>query len=148
MMGRKELHIGPGAASLLLVAVVVSMGVLALMAMMDVRSDVRMTERSEQAVVAQYDASAKAERDLAQLDAVVAQALAGEHDEDASLDELLEDRLPEGMEIEDDIVSWDVEVSGTSVLHCAARVSEDTGVGRVTWVTHCFESMVGAVSMD
>ena len=41
-MKRREIHIGPGAPSLLLVVVVVGMSVLGLLALMSARSDAKL----------------------------------------------------------------------------------------------------------
>ena len=145
-MKRRSFHIGPGAASLLLVAVVVSMAILGLLAMMNVRSDVKLTERSTAAITAQYDASAQAERELATLDAAVTSVLPAA-DTEAFLTALA-DALPETMSLNDDIVSWDVTISETSVLHCAVQVSQSHGPDRLAWVRHQVENSIGSDMMD
>ena len=146
-MERKDFHIGPGAASLILVAVVVSMAVLGLLAVLDVRSDTKLTDRSTAMVEAQYGASAQAERDLAELDAVLLSAHREAQDDETFLS-LVEERLPEYMTLDGDQVSWEREAGESSVLSCTVTVRNTGASDRVTWTKHLFESNVGAADMD
>ena len=146
MMERKDFHLGPGAASLILVAVVISMAVLGLLAVLNVRNDAGLTDRSTTLIAGQYEASATAESDLARLDAAVTLARQGAEDDDTFLGQLA-DALPENMTLDGDIVSWDVTADGAA-LHCEVRVSNTAAADRLTWIAHTFESSVGDVELD
>lgn len=147
MMERKDFHLGPGAASLILVAVVITMAVLGLLSVLNVRSDVNLTRRSTQLITAQYDASAQAEADLARLDAVLVSARAQAQD-DGSFLSLLAENLPEDMSVDGDLVSWDITVNDQSSLHCEVRVKNTAAADRLTWHCHAFVSSVGDVEME
>lgn len=106
-MERKDFHLGPGAASLILVVVVISMSILGLLSVLNVRSDVRLTERSSALIAAQYDAAVQAERDLMLLDSAVLQARAAATEPDGFFT-VLSSLLPQHMSLNDDVVSWAV----------------------------------------
>ena len=100
-MKRRGMHIGPGAPSLLLVVVVVSMSVLGLLALMSARSDAKLAARSRSFVEAEYEISARAEYTLAELDEVLAECVGAE-----DVLAAVAARLPEGFEMDGNIVSW------------------------------------------
>lgn len=146
-MKKHDFHIGPGAASLILVAVVVSMGILGLLTMVTVHTDVTISQRSLEAVEAQYKASVQAEKDLQGLDEIVVQLLRETQDDDAFY-EKLEMRLPVGMEIDENTISWDVPVLEQSVLHCSVKVSNSVKTDRILWVKHQYESFMDTSTFD
>lgn len=133
-MKRREIHIGPGAPSLLLVVVVVGMSVLGLLALMSARSDAKLAERSRSFVEAEYEISARAEETLAALDAVLAQC-AGEVDYLAAVAA----RLPEGLSMEGNLVSWTEAGEVGRSLFCAVELSPAGEQPRYRWREHSFQ---------
>lgn len=138
-MKRREYRIGPGAASLLLVVVVVSMSVLGLLALINARGDQKLTERGVQFAASEYTASAQAERRLAELDGVLALCArrAGSHEEYMNL--VLEE-LPDGMKMEENIVSWEQESEYGRTLICGVEINPLGAQDRYTWKQHMFIS--------
>lgn len=137
-MRSREFHIGPGATSLILVAVVLCMGVLGILGLANSRNDARMAERSivmAEGVSTLYDRS---ERALASLDEVVAlwQQSAGE-------EAALRAQLPAGMTLEESVVSWQETNDLGQKLWCAARIGESGQTPRLTWMKHYIETEAG-----
>ena len=64
-MNRREYRIGPGAASLMLLVVVLSMIVLGMLALMSAHSDENLSRRSAEVAVEVAELNAAAERTLA-----------------------------------------------------------------------------------
>lgn len=141
-MKRREYRIGPGAASLLLVVVVVSMSVLGLLALINARGDHKLTERGVQFAVSEYTASAQAEHRLAELDGVLAMCArqAGSEEE---YRRLVSENLPAGMEMEADVVSWEQDSQHGRTLMCAVKIEPLEAGARYTWREHAFAAVEG-----
>lgn len=136
-MKRRNFYIGPGAASLLLVIVVVSMSVLGLLALMSARSDEKLMQRNRDFVTAEYETSARAERSLAQLDGLLADCARAASTDAAYLAQVAQ-ALPEGMEMSGRMVFW-TEVSALGRgLHCAVEIEELGAQPRFSWREHLF----------
>lgn len=136
-MKKRNFFIGPGAASLLLVVVVVSMSVLGLLAMMSARSDARLAERSVTYTQAQYGAMAESERSLAALDAVLLRCGRDAAD-DASYLAALEAHMPSGMILDGRTVRWTEDTGAGKMLYCAADVAPLGDFPRCAWTEHLF----------
>lgn len=134
-MNRRRFQIGPGAASLILIIVVLSMSVLGVMALMNARSDVKLSDRSLSVTGEVYALNGAAEESLAGLDAVLAACAAEETDPAAYLARV-EPRLPEGMTLDGDMVSWTEEGAGGRVLECAVQLTAPGDAARFAWVRH------------
>ena len=134
---------GPGAASLILIVVILSMSVLGMLALMSARSDMALTRRSAQVIQAVYELNAEAERRFAALDDAVAALKGGEADEAALLSRLA-DRLPAGMSLRDGVVSW-TEEDELRRLSCAVRVNPTDGADRLQWVEHSLTALTEEV---
>ena len=143
-MKRREYHIGPGAASLLLVIVAVSLSVLALLALIDARSDHKLTERSIQFATSQYVSAASAERKLAELDAVLASCAEKSQDHESFLAAVME-KLPAGMEMHGDTVSWEEPTASGGTLACTVAIREPGSMPRYVWQEHMF---IGEINED
>ena len=143
-MKRKDYHIGPGAVSLLLVVVIVSMSVLGLLALISARSNYKLTERAVAFAVAERTASANAERTLAELDAIVA-SCAEKAEDDAEYLRLIAEELPVGMQLEERIVSWLESAGNGRVLQCAVEVQAMGDSPRVEWTMHAFVAENGDI---
>lgn len=136
-MKRRSFYIGPGAASLLLVIVVVSMSVLGLLALMSARSDERLMQRNRDFVAAEYETSARAERRLAELDALLADC-ASSASTDGEYLALVAGGLPEGMTLSERTVSWMEEGALGRRLNCSVEIHELGAPERFSWTGHAF----------
>ena len=72
MRRKSNVSFGPGAASLILIVVILSMGVLGMLALMNARNDAQLSRSSIEVVAAGYALNDRAERSVAKLDAVLA----------------------------------------------------------------------------
>ena len=133
-MNRKDYHIGPGAASLMLIVVVMGMSVLGVLAMMNARGDNRLSMRSAEVAEQAYGLSSAAEESLAALDAVLADC-AEQAEDDESWLKLVADALPEGMTLTDRTVSW-TEEGGERKMLCAVELADFGEAPRARWTEH------------
>jgi len=134
MKHKNSLSFGPGAASLILIVVILSMSVLGMLALMNARNDARLSERSTAVVIAGYDLNDKAERRFAALDGVAAQCAAASDADEAYL-AAVKGLLPEGMLMDGRIVSWE-ETDGLRTLNCAVEVMPLGDGERLVWRDH------------
>lgn len=133
-MNRRHFQIGPGAASLLLIAVVLCMSVLGVLSLVSAMGDARLSSRSAQ--MAQYmgEVNASSERSLALLDGALV-ACADAADDSAYLD-AVQAVLPDGMSLDGHLVSW-VEASGEGhFVECKAQIAPLGDFPRVQWTEH------------
>lgn len=111
-MNERRMKMAPGAAMLILILVVLTVSMLGVLTLMSARGDLTLSERSARLTEATCRLNAKAERTLAQLDALNA-ACGG--DETA-----LRAALPEGVTLDaQGTFVWREEVNGRA-LECAA----------------------------
>ena len=101
-MNKRKIALGPGAASLILIVVVLSLCMMAMLTQISARNDYNLCTRSAEMVQRVYELNARSEQKLAELDAllVTAQKDAG------SMEEYLEkvsSLLPEGMTLEEKV---------------------------------------------
>lgn len=134
-MNRRNYHIGPGAASLMLIVVALSMSALGMLALMSARNDEQLSERGVEVVEQVYTLTTAAERSLASLDAVLAQC-ALEAEDDAAWLSLIDQRLPVGMTRRDREISWTVQTTEERSILCAVELAEHGEVPRTHWVRH------------
>lgn len=152
-MNRREFQIGPGAASLMLIVVVLSMSVLGMLTLMNARSDERLSARSVEVAEEIYRLDTRAEGSLAALDAVLC-ALAQEASGEDEFRALLAERLPEGMSLEGATVRWQETDGGTKTLVCAAEIAPLGSFPRCRMIEHRLQSGMeddeaeGAESVD
>lgn len=133
-MKQRKIALGPGAASLILIVVVLSMCVLCMLTFISAKNDASLSERSAEMVEAVYDLNARSESSLAALDAVLA-ACAAQADDQADYLALIEQQLPPEMYLDADIVYW-TEAEGERHLECAAQISPLGELPRAVWVQH------------
>ena len=135
MNNRKEYNIGPGAASLMLIVVVLSMSVLGMLAMMNARSDNRLSGRSAEVTEQVYALDSQAEQALAELDAVFAECAAqAESDEDYLA--LVAQKLPAEAEMSERTVSWQEYGEDGRSLICAVELAQHGEFPRARWTEH------------
>ena len=134
-MNRKEYNIGPGAASLMLIVVVLSMSVLGMLAMMNARSDNRLSGRSAEVTEQVYALDKQAEYALAELDGVLAECAAQAQDDEEYLT-LVAGRLPLEASLSDRTVSWQEYGEDGRSLLCAVELAQHGEFPRARWTKH------------
>ena len=135
MNRRSRISFGPGAASLILIVVVLSMSVLGILALMNARNDSRLSQRSMEVISAGYALSAKAEKSLAALDGAAAKCAAAAAD-DAAYAEAVGRSLPAGMAMDEDrVIAW-TETDGARTLECAVVLAPLGEGTRLNWTKH------------
>ena len=136
---KSSVSLGPGAASLILIFVVLTLGVLAMLGLMNGRNDVQLSLRSAQVAEAMYTLNCQAEGTRADLDALLLELIA-QVDSDETYLAALEAELPENMTLEERDIVW-TETDGIRVLHCAVRVLPLGESPREEWVKHSMVSV-------
>ena len=133
-MNKRKVALGPGAASLILIVVVLSLSMLAMLAQVGVRSDYSLAARSAEMITKVYELRDQSERRMAELDAIVVRCAKEQTDRQAFLD-LVGKSLPEGMTLEDDIVSW-TEPLDNRTMNCEVQILDPAGTPRTKWVNY------------
>ena len=110
-MNQREYRIGPGAASLMLLVVVLSMSVLGMLALMSARSDENLSLRSAEVARQVAELNVSAERSLAELDDALAKAAGAAQSEDDYL-----------ARVEGRTVSWKETNDEGRTLACAVEL--------------------------
>ena len=137
-MNKREYRIGPGAASLMLVIVVVAVSLMSLLALQRARNDRELTLGSFSHMHTERATVAEAERDLAGLDGILA-VCAAESADDAEYLENIAALLPEGMIMDGRYVRWQVDAEGRSLV-CAVEIMPLGTDTRFEWHEHAFVS--------
>ena len=134
-MNQREYRIGPGAASLMLLVVVLSMSVLGVLALVSARSDENLSLRSAEVARQVAELNVSAERTLAELDAVLASAGRTTQNEEAYLTQI-EAALKDNMTLDGRTVSWTETNDEGRTLACAAEIQPLGDFPRYTRVKH------------
>lgn len=136
MKRKSRVSFGPGAASLILIIVILSMSVLGMLALMNARNDARLSARSIEVVAAGFELNDRAERSIAELDAVLVRCAAATSSDEAYL-AAVRGNLPDGMLMgqEDRVVSWELS-DGLRTLSCAVEVLPQGENERLRWREH------------
>jgi len=114
-MKEYRFHIGPGAASFMMISIVLCMSVLGILTLMNAQNDYDLTKNSIAVTQIVYELNDRAEESLNELANALKNGI-----------------LPEKMEREGDTVSW-VEAEGCRVLSCVVRIGDD---GKMQWISH------------
>lgn len=152
MKRKGSITLGPGAASLILIFVVLALSMLSMLAIMNSRSDVRLGKRSIEVTEDVYALNTATEVSRAQLDAILAQAAAEAGDgENAAADaqylQLVAQRLPEEMELEGRKIRW-TETDGVRNVHCAIEILPLGSEEREVWVQHTLTAVAAEEADD
>ena len=140
-MRRREFQIGPGAASMLMIAVVLSLSVLGMLSLISARSDGVLADRSAAVAAETAGLNVRAEESLAKLDEALARCASAENEEEYIT--LAAEHLPEGMRLDGRAVCW-TEDSGTGrTLECAAEILPLGSFPRAKWTIHRIYPGVG-----
>ena len=133
-MNNRKIALGPGAASLSLIVVVLALCMLSMLTLVTAKNDMHLAGRSAEMIRQVYELNSESERHLAELDAALVKA-AGEAGEAADWLERVRKELPEMMTMEEDIVSW-TETKDNRHLDCQVRVKAPGEGKRTEWVSH------------
>ena len=141
MRKKSRISFGPGAASLVLIAVMLSMSVLGILSLMNGRTDARFAERSAEVIQAGYQLNSQAEKRLAEIDAALAKAAETAQTDEAYL-EAVASQLPEAVSLDGREISW-TETDGVRSLDCAVEVQQLGSGRRMVWVRHNLTADIG-----
>ncbi|MBQ8972488.1 MAG: hypothetical protein IJ074_05345 [Clostridia bacterium] len=130
-MKKSRISFGPGAASLILIVVVLSMSVLGILALMNAHNDSKLSKRSIEVIQAGYELGENAERTLARLDEI-ALLCAKSTDTDETYIEMLKTNLPAGMWLDEREIRW-TETDGARTLECAVEAMPLGAAQRFEW---------------
>lgn len=130
-MNRRKFHIGPGAASLMLLAVILSMSVLSLLALVSAKNDANLSKTSVAVAEEIYLLHDQAEHSLMLLDEAIASVIPAP-DEESYL-AALEGILPHYMSLEGQEVRWTEQTDNGRSMQCAVRLLPLGEFPRVEW---------------
>ncbi|MBR2511973.1 MAG: hypothetical protein IKE49_02775 [Firmicutes bacterium] len=132
---KRKVALGPGAASLILIVVVLSLCMMAMLTQIGARNDYNLCKRSAEMVQRVYELNEQSERKLAELDTLLikAQKEAGENME-AYL-EKVGTLLPEGMSLDEEQVTWTEPLDNRN-LECIVQLLPPGEKERMKWVSH------------
>lgn len=133
-MNKRKVALGPGAASLILIVVVLSLCMIAMLTQIAAKNDYNLCARSADMVQKVYELNAQSEEKLATLDAVLAAARKETTDMQAYL-ERVKEQLPEGMSLEEDRVTW-IEPLDNRNLECIVQLLPMEETQRAKWISH------------
>ena len=135
MQKKSRISFGPGAASIILIVVILSMSVLALLSLVNSRNDRKLSERSAQVIEAVYELNEKAEIMFADLDSIVAGAAADGSEDAKEVKEAVKAALPDGVTLNGNTLSW-VLSDDLRDLECAAQLVLEDGEASLKWTMH------------
>ena len=133
-MNKRKVALGPGAASLILIVVALSLCMMAMLTQITARNDYNLCSRSAEMVQRVYELNSESERRLSELDSVLFSAQQETTDQEAYLARVAKS-LPEGMTLEGDQVSWTEPLDNRN-LQCVVRLLPRGEKQRTQWVSH------------
>ena len=133
-MNKRKIALGPGAASLILIIVVLALCMMSMLNQISARSDYNLCSRSAEMVQRVYELNAQSEQKLAELDAVLVEARKDAGSMDAYLKKVSAS-LPEGMTLEEDKVQWTEPLDNRN-LECIVQVLPLEEKQRTKWISH------------
>ena len=136
-MKKKEYRIGPGAASLILVIVVLAMSIFALLSLSESDGRLALARRSMDFAEIEYDLSSRAERKLMELDAVLKTAKTESDTNEAYL-ETVKGILPEPFQMKEDAVSAVFSSGASKELYLEVRILPFDNVSSYEVTAHIF----------
>ncbi len=126
-------RIGPGAASILMVIVVVSMAILGLLALSEAQNEARLSEKNAAFVKEKAQTEAEAEKTLMQLDEILVSARKNTDNNDEYF-EYINSVLPDGMTMEDNLISWTEGGQSAKSLLVTLRILPMESPVRFEWI--------------
>ena len=134
-MNKRKVALGPGAASLILIVVVLSLAMLAMLMQISSRNDLSLASRSAEMTARVYDLNAEAERKLAFLDEVLLECREEAGSDMQAYLELLAEKLPAGYDLLEDEVTW-MDPLENRIMTCTVKVLPPDSEERTEWVAH------------
>ena len=133
-MNKRKIALGPGAASLILIVVVLSLCMLAMLTQIAAKNDYNLCARSAEMVQKVYELNAQSEQNYARLDSVLVSARKETTDMQVYLDKVKE-LLPEGMTMDEDRVTWTEPLDNRN-LECIVQLLPIEDTQRAKWISH------------
>ena len=133
-MNKRKIALGPGAASLILIVVVLSLCMLAMLTQIAAKNDYNLCTRSAEMVQKVYELNAQSEQRYASLDAMLVSARKESADMQAYLDKVKE-LLPESMTLEEDRITWTEPLDNRN-LECIVQLLPIEDAQRAKWISH------------
>jgi hypothetical protein len=133
-VNKRKIALGPGAASLILIVVVLSLCMLAMLTQIAAKNDYNLCTRSAEMVQKVYELNAQSEQNFAKLDSVLVSARKEATDMQAYLDKVKE-LLPEGMALDEDRVTWTEPLDNRN-LECIVQLLPIEDTQRAKWISH------------
>ena len=140
MRKKSGISLGPGAPSIILIFVVLSMAALGMLSLMTARSDRKLSERSAEVIEAVYQLNARAEERAMGISEAVRTCAAAQPEPDA-FREALSSVLPEGVAWEEDLLCWQ-EKDESRVLDCAMALEQEGERIAAVWRRHNLTSTI------
>lgn len=137
----KRFRLSPGAPSLVLIVVVLSMSIMGMLMFIRTQNDQRLSDRSLLVAMADAQLTEKAEAQYAMLDNLTA-ICKNNTDNDAAYLQAVESALPEGMEMEGRRVFWQEE-DRSRILYAAVEIAPYEENQRISWHTRTLYAEVG-----
>ena len=132
---KRKVALGPGAASLILIVVVLSLCMMAMLTQIGARNDYNLCKRSAEMVQHVYELNAQSEKKLAELDAVLIKAQQEAGSDKGAYLKKVEELLPEGMSMEEEQVTW-TEPMDNRKLECIVQLLPPGEKERTKWISH------------
>ena len=130
-MNKRKVAVGPGASSLILIAVILSLCILSVLTMISARSDDGLGNRNVDMVKQNYELNLQGDRSLAELDALLVKCRKEAESEEEYL-QLVEEGLPTGMKLD--------EAGEQRKLKCGVRLLPEGSGERTEWIRHSLVS--------
>ena len=134
MKNKSSISLGPGAPSLILIFVVLSMAALGMLSLMTARNDFRLSERSAQVTKAVYELNRAAENRRAGIDELLVRCRE-QADTENEYREAVRQSLPEEVSLEDELLVW-TESDGSRMLDCALELCPLDSETRTRWIRY------------
>ena len=133
-MNKRKIALGPGAASLILIVVALSLCMLAMLSIIGAKNDYSLCARSAEMVQRVYELNTKSEKKLAELDILLVTAQKDAADMESYLAGVKE-LLPEEMTLEEDRISWTEPLDNRN-LECVVQLLPPGEKQRAKWISH------------
>ena len=134
-MNKRKVALGPGAASLILIVVVLSLCMMAMLTQISARNDYNLCARSAEMVQRVYELNEQSEQKLAELDALLVKARKEAGDDQEAYLNMVEELLPEDMSLEEDRVTWTEPLDNRN-LECIVQLLPPGEKQRTKWISH------------
>lgn len=131
-MKNRKIALGPGAASLILIAVVLSLSMMGMLTLISAKNDDNLSKRNAETIRENYFLFSAAERSAAELDAMLTDCRNTGGNEEKYF-ELIAESLPMEKTMEDGMIYWEEKQDGR-VLHCTVKILPASEESRFTWI--------------